>query len=245
MLVFIGDTHGQFEVLPHILKDVPIDATVIQVGDFGIWPQTKHKWMRLGCLNKPLYFIDGNHEYFPWLRDIHEPTEVWPGAIYVPRGTVLNLEGMNIGFMGGGASVDKNFRRNGVDWFYDEDITREEFERLHSYSGSLDIMVTHTPPDNIVREMFGPPPAQYGLPPGWRDPSAIAVEQLWNKFGRPWLICGHMHKSVRGPSFNVLAEHEVRVWRNKEIGFENPAFGLVMDEVVHSRERRKTLRPKQ
>ncbi len=48
-------------------------TTIIQVGDFGIWPNDKGvvKFLSieetLAKYNINLYFIDGNHENFDWL----------------------------------------------------------------------------------------------------------------------------------------------------------------------------------
>jgi len=215
MIVFIGDLHGGFEWLPNILKHVPKDATLIQVGDFGFWPghpQTHWEkvWPRLG-FEKPMYVIDGNHEHFPMLRGITEPTEIWKGLIYVPRGNVLDLEGYKVGFMGGGASLDGIFRQKNRDWFDDEQITDAQFERLNS-ADHVDILVTHVPPHSVTRSHFLHPSVAFPsweLSKDWRDPSQDKVEQLWLKFGKPTLICGHMHRSLVYETVRLLNINEV------------------------------------
>lgn len=214
MLAFIGDVHGYFNALPHIVKNLPADATVIQVGDFGIWPQTQHDWMRIGHLEKPIYFIDGNHEYFPWLQDIKEPTTLpgWEGTVYIPRGSILTLEGKRIGFMGGGASVDKAFRQPGHSWFSAEEIAQDEFERLYLAEGPFDYLVTHTPPNCTIAKHFDRKFLRnFGLPESWVDPSAILVEKIWEKHGRPQLICGHMHRRLYDENVRILDVNEIWV----------------------------------
>jgi Icc-related predicted phosphoesterase len=221
MIVFVGDTHGDFGWFPKIMKDVPEDATVIQLGDFGFWPgyvkEAWHKaWKKLGRPN-PIYAIDGNHEYFPILADITEPTEIWKGVIYVPRGTVLELdhaEGMKrVGFMGGASSIDYKYRTLGIDWFLEEGISTGDMMRMNDVD-SVDILVTHTPPNSVIQKNFDRRTLlDFGLSPSWTDPSAVAIDELWDKLGNPPLICGHMHKSVVDGNCRMLDINEVWLYR--------------------------------
>jgi len=215
MIVFIGDIHGQFEWLPNILKHVPKDATLIQVGDFGFWHgHPKKEWNRIWPtlgFEKPMYAIDGNHEYLPMFRDMVDPTEIWEGVIYLPRGTVLDIEGYKIGFMGGAGSIDYMFRMPGVSWFAEEQISDEQFDRLFGVD-HIDILVTHAPPTSVARAHFIHPSAAFpswGLPGDWFDPSQDKVERLWTKFGKPPLICGHMHRSIVHDTCRILDINEV------------------------------------
>ena len=215
MIVFIGDIHGAFEWLPNLLKHVPRDATLIQVGDFGFWyghPQKlwERIWPELG-FEKPMYAIDGNHEYYPMFKGATEPTEIWEGVVYVPRGNVLDIEGHKIGFMGGGGSIDYMFRKEGVNWFEEEQISDAEFERLYNID-YVDILVTHVPPNCATKAHFAHPSVTFpswGLPKDWNDSSMDKVQDLWMKFGKPPLICGHMHRSVVYENVRVLDINEV------------------------------------
>src|SRR5207245_2200414 len=69
--------------IPDLVKRVPPDAPVIQVGDFGIWPHKLKEWVDPG---RPIMFLDGNHD-----APIHLVTGEWKNAQYLPRGTVLEL----------------------------------------------------------------------------------------------------------------------------------------------------------
>ena len=220
MIVFIGDIHGAFEWLPNILKHVPRDATLIQIGDFGFWEgspnktwpelQWKTQWEKMG-FEKPMYAIDGNHEYYPMFKGATEPTEIWDGVIYVPRGNVLDIEGHKIGFMGGGGSIDYMFRTEGVNWFEEEQISDVEFERLYNVD-HVDILVTHVPPNCATKAHFVHPSVAFpswGIPKDWNDPSQDKVQDLWMKFGKPPLICGHMHKSIVYENIRMLDINEV------------------------------------
>jgi len=227
MIVFIGDLHGAFEWLPTILKNVPRYATLIQVGDFGFWPGHyemlwKRYWVgRPGYFpglgfEKPMHIIDGNHEYFPMFYDKTEPTEIWEGALYIPRGTVMEIDGLRIGFMGGGGSVDYKLRKLGVDWFLEEQISDEQFEKLYN-ADPVDILVTHVPPTNITELNFPHPSVSFPswrIPSDWKDASQDKVQKIWEKHGEPPLICGHMHKSVIYDNVRILEINEVYEWRS-------------------------------
>lgn len=167
---FIGDIHGCWNDLYRaiaILQDAGADM-MIQVGDFGCWnPEKKitaSSWDELK-LDVPVYWIDGNHEDFPFLKsmvdwDLLEPQTVAENVIYIPRGTVLELGGLRFGFMGGGASIDRLQRIDGRDWFRDELPSYGEFMRLANVE-SLDVIVAHDCPeeadDALVRIKNDPP----------------------------------------------------------------------------------------
>ena len=201
MLAFLGDIHGTIYSLEHALNKIkllhPEVTALIQVGDFGWY---KSRVEGFGRINPhiPVYWIDGNHEHFPLFKHLDTVTEVAPNIFYVPRGTVLELDGRRIAFCGGAASVDKEYRiRGGLSWFEDELITAEDVAKFDGVE-NIDIFVTHTPPQCTVDAHFDPMDLvrYFGLTLEWRDPSAKYVQDVWEKFGKPLLICGHMHRSV-------------------------------------------------
>ena len=101
-LALIGDIHGELRALQDLLKRVPPDAPVIQVGDFGIWPHKLEEWVDPG---RPIMFLDGNHD-----APIHLVTGEWKNAQYLPRGTVLELGDSVLLTCGGATSVDRKWR---------------------------------------------------------------------------------------------------------------------------------------
>lgn len=222
-LAFIGDIHGEFWVLPELMKRIPEDAKIIQVGDFGYWPQLEGKWRDLYLpVHRTIYFIDGNHDYIPGL-DIrsHLPTPIWDGrAIYVPRGMVMSVDGVGILFCGGAKSLDRAWRpKDGINhgWFEDEQLTEADIEHAVANVervGGIDVMVTHAPPDDVVRKCF----PESGLkmfdinPATWIDESARLVQQLHEELGKPPLFCGHMHRSVKHEAVTILDINEIAIW---------------------------------
>ena len=200
MIAFIGDVHRAFDRPAAIVDQLPADVTaVVQVGDLGLRPTDVTEPERCAVrLARPTYFISGNHDYEPWLRELLVPTEVAPNLVYVPRGTVLELDARRVAFLGGGDSViDRARRREGVDWWPDEQVTGEHVASLDG-AGPVDLMVAHTPPA-AVYPFFGYRP----------DPSAREVERAWELLGRPTIVCGHLHRSRAVGPVRVLAELEV------------------------------------
>jgi len=221
MIVFWGDTHAEFDFFPAILEKIPQDATIIQVGDFGYWPDRMRRWDRMWeklGRERPIYFIDGNHEYHPNLSH-DKPTEVWKGLIHIPRGHVEVIDGKRIAFFGGAFSPDRIFRKLGRDYFLDEVPSQEEFQRLLDIEGPIDMMVTHTAPESVINAWFPhlSKNTDWKLPLDWYDPTSRMLDKAWDRFGRPPLVCGHMHKSIvsyPGP-VRILDAMEIWEWRDE------------------------------
>jgi len=115
-LLFLGDIHGNFNLVNQYLKRLDIkDAYIIQVGDFGVGFTTLAKEKRtlefthteLVKRNVILYAIRGNHDYKPYFDN--DPF-VFTNIHLVPDYTVLNLVDKNILCIGGAISVDREFR---------------------------------------------------------------------------------------------------------------------------------------
>ena len=220
MLVFVGDTHGHFKTLKHILREVDSLATVFHVGDFGYRIGAQEEW-DAAQIDRSIYFIDGNHDQSPALIDLTEITEVWPNAFYIPRGTVMEKDGKRLAFMGGAGSVDKAWRHPGFDWFPEEQIRRYDVDKLIQNLATnpndftvlkpVDILVTHTPPNDCIQANFDPRDLvnYFNLPITWRDPSAYEIEAIAHRLGNPQIICGHMHRAVKWANVRILNINEV------------------------------------
>jgi len=215
-IAFLGDVHANFYQLKKIIAKLPEDVTsVIQVGDFGFYPHTRGFYEKSPLRKDPkFFFIDGNHDHNLKLQECKEITEVWTNAHFVPRGTVLELEGHRIACLGGASSVDKAWRQPGYDWFSCEVIRQSEAELFDNVS-NIDVMVAHTWPQSMSKDLLDPKVLVefFGLSKNWIDPSAQYVEDVWKKLGKPTMVCGHMHKSVQWESVRALDINEVVILR--------------------------------
>ena len=195
-VIVVGDTHGRWEHFQNLI-DAESPDMVIQCGDFGYWP-------RVDCYNLPeegfgvpVHFCDGNHEDH-WSLQALEDNEIVPGVFYQPRGSILNVEGLNIMFFGGGESIDKANRKFGIDWFPDEVPKMSDFFNLPETR--VDVMITHTAP-----KAFEIP---YDAPEKGGDPTRAMLDAIWEKY-RPlrWFF-GHYHDTTeddyRGTHWKLL-----------------------------------------
>lgn len=202
MIAFIGDVHRSFDSLAGAVAELPSGIDVaIQVGDLGLHgDDLRAAGTGVPALARTVYYVTGNHDHEPWYRGIAQPTEMAPNLIYVPRGTVLELDGRRIAFLGGGDSiVDRAYRRRDVDWWPEERVTEADIARFHTV-GRVDLLVSHTPPSFVYH--------YFGLPP---DPSSLAVGQAWQMLGRPQVICGHLHMARAVGCVRVLDALEVLI----------------------------------
>jgi predicted phosphodiesterase len=110
-ILIVGDIHGDFIGLSNLLKQFRFRdiECVIQVGDFGIWPKISFKDSRYNLdhlkeIEKPVYFIDGNHEDFwsLWNPEWYEEfSNKYPNIIYQPRGSVRFINNQQFFLLGG------------------------------------------------------------------------------------------------------------------------------------------------
>lgn len=168
MIYITGDTHGNQDNWKEQVEPVLSPGDIILVcGDFGVgfWNG------RLGSeeafydfLNEQEYyvlFIDGNHENFDKLNSY--PVETWRGGkvhkirrniIHLMRGEVYCVEENTIFVMGGGYSIDKYRRTEGVSWWQDEMPSEEEYNNarmnLERVGNHVDYIITHTAPSETV-----------------------------------------------------------------------------------------------
>lgn len=209
MIAVIGDIHGDFKQLNSLVNQAAVKGAtaVIQVGDFGVYPSTLKDLFEVSFA-LPVYFIDGNHEHFEVLH--MKQSNLAYNLIYVPRGKKLEIDGKTIGFVGGAASVDKEYRvSHGWYWSQKEVVTEADIQPL--IGEKLDLLITHCPPQWMIQKHFDPWVLEhyFNLPRTWRDPSADRIEELWESCGKPQLICGHMHRSVEDGNVRILNINEV------------------------------------
>jgi len=162
-ILLLGDVHAQHALLARHLarwqRLYGLDAC-IQVGDFGFF---KRHWGRSTVsFPIPVHAICGNHEDHRWLRKANTRglLAAWSqrGLIYQPRGSVLELGGTCIGFLGGALNIDRpqrGFRR----WQTTNYILEQETDAaLHAFDRLRpQLIVTHSCPGDIGIGMRGNP----------------------------------------------------------------------------------------
>ena len=152
-MIFIGDIHGQFKNFLELLKERNFqNETLLQVGDFGIgfYPidQEYHHLNKINSWlmnnNNLLYVIRGNHDnpnYFT-----NSPF-VFSNIKFLKDFEIINVDGKSILCVGGAISIDRTMRREGVDYWKDEELPHIIPDISQIYDGkSIDIVCTHNCP---------------------------------------------------------------------------------------------------
>jgi predicted phosphodiesterase len=166
-VLFVGDTHGDWSRLNQIIKyNMGKMDVIIQLGDFGFWPNPKN--IRSGTYGLgeidtkglPLYWIDGNHEHHDHLKPIlhmygyDKPINIYGNIHYIPRGCRFDLGGKTT-FLGcgGASSIDKEYRTNYIDWFKEEVPDYAECKDILEQAQPTDILLSHTVPNTSLKYM--------------------------------------------------------------------------------------------
>lgn len=140
MILITGDTHGTIDYNKVFLlnqkKILSEKDYLIITGDFGgVW-NSRTLEADLSYYEKlpfTILFVDGNHENFDLLNSY--PVEIWNGGkihkikeniIHLMRGQIFTIENKTIFTFGGGTSIDKYRRIEGVSWWKEEIPSREE-----------------------------------------------------------------------------------------------------------------------
>lgn len=217
-VLLAGDWHGNAnwattvihrlpEIMPH--EDRPL---ILHAGDFGVWPGYHgERYLAaveeaLEAVNGELWFVDGNHEWFPelyrWralLRDEERGGPIpMPGSdriAWLPRGMRWEWWGKTWLALGGAVSVDRALRTKGRDWWPEEYITAEDVQRCLD-GGAADVMLCHDAPD-IVQMNFDTPPRFWAAEDLARaETHRKLISQVVDAVRPELLIHGHYHRPV-------------------------------------------------
>ena len=222
MIFITGDLHGHVDKsklntqsFPQ-QKELTKDDFVIIAGDFGgIWDESRSENWLLRWLEKKSFttlFVDGNHENFDLLNQYPVTTwnggkvhEIRPGIIHLMRGQVFQLEGMKFFTFGGADSVDKHYRKEGISWWPQERPTDEEFvegmENLEKHNYSVDYIITHTAPLNVVEKLT--------VCTGFLDPATIMLSVFQEKINFKRWYFGHFHQDTTLGNYTALYQEVV------------------------------------
>lgn len=155
---------------------------ILHVGDFGWWPRDRQGVRYLSAINLRcmklgihLYPIAGNHE--DWERWDTAQSEL-PHIHLLPRTGLANVGGRAVAWLSGAASIDRDYRTQGVDWFAEELPTEEDVQSI-SAVGDVDVLLTHEAPliatTNVALGRINNP---LGIPKHLREYSHIGAQRV-------------------------------------------------------------------
>jgi hypothetical protein len=144
-ILLAGDWHGEFQRLASILTNI-YDATIIQLGDFGIgfrsWALDSKLLDEVNdvCIKNNINIIayPGNHDSPQFFK---ERNFIKSNIELIPSYTYLEFAGKSVLCIGGAISIDRIDRVEGVSWWPDEVLDfRPELVQ------PVDILLTHSGP---------------------------------------------------------------------------------------------------
>jgi predicted phosphodiesterase len=130
---------------------------IVHLGDFG-YTFEQHFLDELTRVlartGSRLWFVDGNHESFPWLNQVAIDPDTGlrplsPRIAHLPRGFRWQWAGVRFLAMGGAHSVDRMSRVPGRSWWREETITPREVNAAIA-GGPADVLVAHDCPAGVV-----------------------------------------------------------------------------------------------
>jgi Icc-related predicted phosphoesterase len=121
--------------------------------------------------------------------------EVAKNIYHCQRGSLLNLNNINILFIGGAESVDKQFRTAGHDWFPEENITQREYNIIMNHpADSVDVVISHTCPLEFKI-------AEIDSKGG--DSNRVVLSRVLEKYSPTLWYFGHWHIYLKGKYKNT------------------------------------------
>ncbi|HXP19685.1 MAG TPA: metallophosphoesterase [Streptosporangiaceae bacterium] len=213
-ILVAGDWHGNLDWALNVTRRVPQllageqSRVILHLGDFGIWPgaEGQRYLTALGAMLRQvgaeLWFIDGNHEDFRQLAEIdggYGPGEraiVRPNIYHLPRGLRWAWHGRTWLACGGGVSLDRAARTEGLDWWPQEEITPRQ-EAAVIAGGHADVLVSHDCPAGVAHA--------FGRPPSWWSPADLArneahrerLRRIVDAVRPAHLMHGHLHRAYQ------------------------------------------------
>jgi hypothetical protein len=149
----VGDVHGEFSRFQKLINS--FKGLTIQLGDLGIGfihkyvnpafcidpnaPYYLTKVTDFQCNREQMVFIRGNHDNVKMCRDHHN---------YLGEFGVFK----DIFYVSGGWSIDRAWRKEGLDWWADEELSMEQsYKALEMYAQvKPEIVISHDCPSSIL-----------------------------------------------------------------------------------------------
>ena len=140
-LLLIGDVHGKIDRYEQILKKYSDIDMSFQLGDFGF--KKEHDWYISNIDTAKHRIVFGNHDYWPYNFD---------GQYF----SCFTIKGYRIATIAGAYSLDWMYRKEGVSWFKNEEMSytmmNECIRKIVNFKP--DIILSHECPRCIKRDMF-------------------------------------------------------------------------------------------
>lgn len=214
----IGDVHGKVTELIQCLNDAKINSsTIICVGDFGLGfiipEQLNVLQHQLAADNNLIITIRGNHDN-PYYFVLSTNRHIRMNLIAVGDYTQMYIPGLGKTlFIGGGYSLDKAYRKEGVDYWQEELPKFSSIPESHYHDSET--VITHCAPTEYIPMQFKR--ISDTMPNDVRDDIKhtkqvldLVYQELVEGNPQPpkWYF-GHYHTSYIGENYRCLNELEL------------------------------------
>lgn len=188
-ILLIGDVHGKVDQYKKIINYHK--GRSIQIGDFGF--KVEHDWHLNNVDSFQHHILFGNHDYYPYLKRNHSLRNF----SFINFGQIMTLRGA--------FSIDKMCRKEGRDWFNNEELTYNEMQYAisHYLRNKPRIVISHDCPHEVRQYLFN-----------IHDKSITSngLQIMFEDHQPDIWIFGHHHMSksetINGTRFICLAELE-------------------------------------
>jgi hypothetical protein len=197
-MLLIGDVHGKFKECKKIVTENP-GKTIIQVGDFGVgFPGQS----TLPTFPENFYFIRGNHD---------NPAVARAHPNYLGDYGVKIIDDRKVFYLSGAWSIDQRFRRSGLTWWYDEELSIKELEDAFELyiNERPEIVLSHDCPTKVAAHILLRH-SLYGNPEVYPTRTGQALSAMFSAYQPKYWNFGHYHadweKTIEGTEFQCLNE---------------------------------------
>lgn len=232
MIYITGDTHGTMDTWKldeEYFKDrnkLTRKDYVIVCGDFGIlWTKKLTEQYKKFWKNEPytVLFCDGNHENFDMLNSYEVSN--WNGGkvhkiddnvIHLMRGQIYDINDKKFFVFGGGTSIDKESRIEGLSWWPEEIANYKEIDEalsnLDKHNNQVDYIITHAAPKTLVKTRMFPGSRL-------RCPVEDFLDEVYVRTKFKQWFCGHYHldRSFSSWKVQVLYQYVIKLQRGYPI----------------------------
>lgn len=210
-VIVLGDIHGNMLPLERTINYAIKNniKSIIQIGDFGVDRVYSYITNKLVENEITLYFIAGNHEHWDVLdsyveynkidnnKKVTDPVKFADNVFYLPTGAEINIGDKTAVVVGGAASIDKNFRTPGYDWFPQETISDNDVKMFMNNDKQYDIIFSHDAPQSVdIPEGAFTPGAELAFGKDilkYCENNRYRFEQIYEVVQPEHLFHGHYH----------------------------------------------------
>lgn len=241
-LLLAGDIHGNPHQMLYLYEQAmkhDVDC-IFSLGDFGYWehmgggPEFLEVVSNCAIMsNIDFFWLDGNHENHVLLRKTYDTgnyNEFWKirdGVYYSPRGHKFTWDGITFLTMGGAYSVDRNRRRIGTSWWWEEVIEADEVERA-SAAGKIDVLLSHDVPEGVdMARLLARRGGGYSRIPG-AEKNRVMLREVVDATLPRFVFHGHYHVNYREDFYT--GDHKVTVFGLGCDGMEQDSWTIIDTE---------------